>query len=169
MFFRNMKYEDFAKQLTDVNMKKGDFDSFLIPDLLMKRADAHLQAGDYRRAIADYQRTANGFEYGRKTVDRWHLVSKGTQELYIDSETAELDSQGLPKFWVKLVDTKPTAKGAYIVQQWTVDCRLKKIKLSSFLKYDAKGNVLGSDDNETGWESTVPDSLGEQLYKGMCH
>jgi tetratricopeptide (TPR) repeat protein len=32
MFFRNMKYEDFAKQLADVNMKKGDFDSFLIPD-----------------------------------------------------------------------------------------------------------------------------------------
>lgn len=169
MFFRNMKYEDFAKQLTDVNMKKGDFDSFLMPDLLVKRADTYLQAGDYRRAIADYQRTANGFNYGRKTVDRWHLVSKGSQELYIDSETADFDNQSLPKFWVKLVDTKPTANGAYTVEHWAVDCRLKKIKLFSFLKYDAKGNVLGSNDNETNWESTVPDSLGEQLYKGMCH
>jgi hypothetical protein len=120
MFFRNMKYEDFAKQLTDVNMKNGDFDSFLIPDLLVKRADTYLQADDYRRAIADFQRTANGFDYGHKTVDRWHLVSKGSQELYIDSETAGFDNQSLPKFWVKLVDTKPTAKGAYTVEQWAV-------------------------------------------------
>lgn len=169
MFFRNMKYADFAEQLIDVNMKKGDFDSFLIPDLLVKRADTYLQTGDYRRAIADYQRTANGFDYGRKTVDRWHLVSKGSQELYIDSETADFDNQSLPKFWVKLIDTKPTAKGTYTVEQWAVDCRLKKIKLFSFLKYDAKGNVLSSNDNESGWESTVPDSLGEQLCKGMCH
>jgi tetratricopeptide (TPR) repeat protein len=169
MFFRNMKYEDFAKQLTDVNMKKGDFDSFLIPNLLVKRADAYLLAGDYKRAIADYQRTAGGFDYGRKTVDRWHLVSKGSQELYIDSETAEFDNQSMPKFWVKLVETKPTARGAYTVEQWAVDCRLKKIKLLSFLKYDAKGDLLGSNDSETGWESTVPDSLGEQLYRGMCH
>jgi hypothetical protein len=70
---------------------------------------------------------------------------------------------------VKLVDTKSTAKGAYTVEQWAVDCQLKKIKLFSFLKYDVKGNVVGSNDSETGWESTVPDSLGEQLYRGMCH
>jgi hypothetical protein len=169
MFFRNMKYEDFAKQLTDVNVRKGDFDTFLIPDLLVKRGDTYLQAGDYRRAIADYQRTANGFAYGRKTEERWHLASKGSQELYIDSETAEFDNLNLPKFWVKLVDTGPTAKGTYAVERYAVDCRLKKINLFSFLKYDAKGTVLSSDDNETGWQSTVPDSLGEQLYKGMCY
>ena len=156
------------KQLTDANMKKGDFDSFLMPNLLVKRADTYLRAGDFRRAIADYQRTASGFDYGRKTVDRWHLVSKGNQELYIDSETAEFDNQSLPKFWVKLVDTKPTAKGAYTVEQFSVDCRLKKIKIHSVLKYDSEGKVLDSNDNETGWESTVPDSLGELLYKGMC-
>jgi hypothetical protein len=170
MFFRNMKYEDFAKELTDVNMKKRDFDSFLMPDLLVKRADTYLRAGDIRRAIADYQRTASGFEFGRKTMDRWHLVSKGSQELYIDSETAELfDNQSLPKFWVKLVDTKPATKGAYVVEQWAVECKLKKIKLFSFLKYDPKGNVLDSNDSATEWESTVPDSFGEQLYRGMCH
>ena len=169
MFFRNMKYADFVRELTDVNMKKGDFDSFLVPDLLVKRADTYLKAGDYRRAIADYQRTANGFEYGRKTVDRWHLVSNGSQELYMDSETAEFDNQNLPKFWVKLVDTKPTTKGAYTVEHWAADCQLRKIKLFSVLKYDAKGSVISSNDYETDWESTVPDSLGEQLYRGICH
>jgi tetratricopeptide (TPR) repeat protein len=169
MFFRNMKYEDFAKQLTDVNMKKGDFDSFLLPDLFVKRADAYLKSGDYRRAIADYRRTAGGFAYGRKTLDRWHLISKGSQELYIDSETAELDNPSSPKFWLKLVDTKPTVKGAYTVEQWAVDCQLKKVEIFSFIKYDAKGNVLASNDSPTGWESTAPDSLGEQLYTGMCH
>jgi tetratricopeptide (TPR) repeat protein len=169
MFFRNMKYEDFAKQLIDVNVKKGDFDSFLIPDLLVKRADAYLQSGDYRRGIADYQRTANGYAYGRKTVDRWHLISKGSQELYIDSETAELDNPSLPRFWLKLVNTIPTVKGTYTVEKWAVDCQLKKVEIFSFIKYDAKGNVLGSNDYATGWESTAPDSLGEQLYRGMCH
>jgi tetratricopeptide (TPR) repeat protein len=166
MFFPNMKYEDFAKQLTEVN--RGDFDTFLIPDVLVKRGDAYLKAGDLRRAITDYQRAAAGFAYG-KNLDRWHLVSKGNQELYLDSETAEFDDPNLPKFWVKLVDTSPTAKGAYDVEQYAVDCRLKKIDLFSLLKYDAKGTVLGSNDNETGWASTVPDSLGEQLYRGMCH
>ena len=135
----------------------------------MKRGDAYLIAGDFRRAIADYQRASNGFDYGRKTVDRWHQVSKGSREIYMDSETAEFDNPAIPKFWVKMVDTAPTAKGAYEVEQWGVDCRLKKINLFSFLKYDAKGNVTSSNDTESGWASTVPDSLGEQLYRGMCH
>lgn len=169
MFFRNMKYEDFAKELTDVNVKKGDFDSFVIPNLLVKRADTYLQAGDYRRAIADYRRTANGFEYGRKTTDRWHLVANGSPDLYIDSETAEFDNQNLPNFWVKLVDTKPSTKGAYTVEHWAVDCRLRRVKLFSVLRYDAKGNAIGANDHETAWDSTVPDSLGEQLYRGTCH
>ena len=69
---------------------------------------------------------------------------------------------------MKLVDTKQTTKGAYVVEQWAVDCRLKKTKILSLLKYDAKGKVLDSNDSETGWESTVPDSLGEQMYRGMC-
>ena len=168
MFFRNMKYEDFARQLTEVNAKKGDFDSFLIPDLLAKRAEAYLRAGDYRRGIYDYQRSASGFDYGRKTVDRWHSVTKGTPELYIDSETAEFENPNLPKFWMKFVDTKQAIKGAYAVEQWSVDCRLKKTKTLSHLKYDSNGKVLDSSNIETGWQSTVPDSLGEQIYKGMC-
>ena len=168
MFFRNMKYEDFARQLMQVNLKKGDFDSFLIPDLLAKRADAYLRAGDYRRGITDYQRSADGFEYGRKTVSRWHVVSSSSQELSIDSETAEFDNQSSPRFWIKLLDTKQATKGAYKVEQWVVDCNVKKIKIHSFLAYDARGKVLDSNDRETGWESTVPDSLGEQIYKGMC-
>ena len=53
-------------------------------------------------------------------------------------------------------------------EKWAVDCGLKKVKLFSFLKYDAQGDLLGSNEGENTWESTVPDSLGEQLYRGMC-
>jgi hypothetical protein len=78
MFFRNMKYDDFAKQLTDVNLKRGDFDNFLIPDLLVKRGDTYLMAGDFRRAITDYQRAANGFDYGQPQRPKVLTTSNNT-------------------------------------------------------------------------------------------
>lgn len=169
MFFRNMKYEDFAKHLTDPSRK--DFDTFLIPDLLVKRGDTYLKAGDFRKAITDYQRATNGFVYGRKVIDRWHLASKGPNgELYLDSQTAEFPGTDSARFWLKEVDTRKAAKGTYTVEQYAVDCRMKRINVLTFLKYNADGgNAIASSDVESGWQSIVPDTLGEQLYVGMCH
>jgi tetratricopeptide (TPR) repeat protein len=169
MFFRNMKYEDFAKQLTDPS--REDFDTFLIPDVLVKRGDTYLKAGEFRKGITDYQRATNGFAYGRKVVDRWHLASKSPNgELYIDSQTAEFADTNSARFWVKNLDTKKTAKGSYTVEQYAIDCRMKKINMLSFLKYNSDGGAaIASSDVESGWQSIVPDTLGEQLYLGMCH
>jgi tetratricopeptide (TPR) repeat protein len=169
MFFRNMKYDDFAKQL--MNTSREDFDTFLIPDLLVKRGDTYLKAGDFKKAITDYQRATNGFAYGRKALDRWHLASKGPNgELYLDSQTAELSDTDSARFWVKEVNTRPTAKGAYTLERYAVDCRMKRINMLSFLKYNANGgNAIASSDVESGWQPIVPDTLGEQLYLGICH
>jgi tetratricopeptide (TPR) repeat protein len=169
MFFRNMKYEDFEKQLTDPSRK--DFDTFLIPDLLVKRGDTYLKTGDFRKAITDYQRATNGFAYGRKVVDRWHLAPKGPNgELYLDSQTAEFADSNSARFWLKDVDTRKTAKGTYTIEQYAVDCRMKRINMLSFLKYNSDGgNAIASSDVESGWQSIVPETLGEQLYVGMCH
>jgi len=167
MFFQNMKYEDFAKQLMDTT--RQDFDTFLIPDVLVKRGDTYLKSGDFRRAIIDYQRAANGFAYGRKVIERWHLLSKGPQkELYVDSQTAEFNDANLAKFWIKEVDVTKVGNGGYTVEQYAVECRTRKINLLSFLKYASDGAVIASSSVEGGWESTVPDSLGEQLYLGVC-
>ncbi|MBZ5526817.1 MAG: tetratricopeptide repeat protein [Acidobacteriia bacterium] len=169
MFFRNLKYEDFAKQLKDLS--REDFDTFLIPDLLVKRGNTYLKLGDFRKAITDYQRATNGFAYGRKVLDRWHLASKGPNgELHLDSQTAEFAGSDSARFWVKEVDTRSTAKGTYTVEQYAVDCHMKRINELSFLKYNAAGgNAIASSDVESGWQSVVPDTLGEQLYLGMCH
>jgi len=169
MFFRNMKYEDFAKQLMDPS--REDFDTLLIPDVLVKRGDTYLRAGEFRKGITDYQRATNGFAYGRKFVDRWHLASKNPNgELFLDSQTAEFADASSAIFWVKNVDTRKTAKGSFAVEQYAVDCRLKKINMLAFLKYNSDGGAAtASSDVESGWQSVVPDTLGEQLYLGMCH
>jgi tetratricopeptide (TPR) repeat protein len=168
MFFRNLKYEDFAKALMDPS--REDFDTFLIPDVLVKRGDTYLKAGEFRKGITDYQRATNGFAYGRKVVDRWHVASKGSSaELYLDSQTAEFADAKSAKFWIKEVDTKKTSKGSYELEQYAVDCRLKQINMLSFLKYNSDGGAaIASNEVESGWQSVVPDTLGEQLYVGMC-
>jgi tetratricopeptide (TPR) repeat protein len=169
MFHGNMKYEDFARQLTETN--KEDFDTFLVPDVLVKRGDTYSKTGDFRKAITDYQRASSGFPYGRKDIDRWHLVAKGTKtELYIDSQTAELADPNSSKFWVKEMNTASTGKGDYSLEQYAVDCRNKKINMLSVLNYKGSGGqATSSSDLESGWQSIVPDTLGEQLYSGMCH
>lgn len=168
LFFRNMKYEDFAKQFMDPN--REDFDTFLIPEVFVKRGNTYLKAGDFRKAVTDYQRGTNGFAYGKKTIDRWHLLSQGPgREVYLDSQNAEISDANTAKFWIKEVDTKQTTRGTYTLEKYAVDCRDERIDMLSFLKYKADGgNAIASSDVEAGWQSIVPDTLGERLYHGMC-
>jgi tetratricopeptide (TPR) repeat protein len=169
MFSQNLKFDDFEKELTEVNLTK-DFDNFILADLFVKRAGTYLMLGDYRSAIIDFRRAAEGFAYGKKTAERWHLVSKGkNKELYIDSQTAEDIASNNPKLWTKFADTAPSTKGEYSLYRYEFDCRQRAINALSMTKYDSKGTVLGSSDYETGWQTITPDSFGEQLYSGMCH
>ena len=125
--------------------------------------------GDYRRAIIDFRRAAEGFAYGKKTAERWHLVSKGKDtDLYIDSQTAEDIYSNTPKIWTKFVDTAPSTKGAYSLYEYEFDCRLQKINALAMTKYNSKGTVVSSSEYESGWQIITPDSFGENLYSGIC-
>jgi tetratricopeptide (TPR) repeat protein len=169
MFSQNLKYDDFAKQLTEINLKK-DFDDFILADLFVKRAGTYLMLGDYRSAIVDFRRATEGFAYGKKTAERWHLVSKGrSTELYIDSQTAADINSNNPKLWTKFVETAPSTRGEYSLYRYEFDCQQRTINTLSMIKYNSKETPISSSDYETGWQTITPDTFGEQLYTGMCH
>ena len=89
--------------------------------------------------------------------------------MYLDSQNAEISDANTAKFWIKEVDTKQTTRGTYTLEKYAVDCRDERIDMLSFLKYKADGgNAIASSDVEAGWQSIVPDTLGERLYHGMC-
>jgi hypothetical protein len=56
--YPNMKYEDFSKGFLH---NEESFSSTVIPDLYLKRSDAYLKAGKWRRAANEFRRAMNGF------------------------------------------------------------------------------------------------------------
>jgi hypothetical protein len=102
--------------------------------------------------------------YGKKTAERWHIVSKGKNtDLYIDSQTAEDINSNNPKLWTKFIETAPTGKGSYTLARYEFDCRQRKLNSLSTSRYNSTGTILSTSDFETGWQIIKPDSFGEQL------
>jgi tetratricopeptide (TPR) repeat protein len=167
VFFSGMKYQDFAEHFATNNSDHGDFIS---ANIFIKRGDAYLKGSDYRRAVADYQRALRAYPDSAQYTDRWHSVfNTSASEMYLDSQTVEYPTADIAQFWIKLVDTKQPANGTYELEHYAVNCRTKMVNTLAYLKYNSSGNVTSSVDSPSGYKSVVPDTLGEQLYSGMCH
>jgi tetratricopeptide (TPR) repeat protein len=170
MFFSNMDYAVFAKQLLDENAKRGGWNlSTVMPEQYVKRGDYYIGAGNYRAALTEYRRALDGFPESAQWTERWRFLFKSaTDELYVDGRTAEFSETGMATFWLKLVNTSTNAKGTSTVQNYSINCRSKTLNVLSVTRYDTSGTVTASSQYESGPQTIIPDTIGERLYLGMC-
>jgi tetratricopeptide (TPR) repeat protein len=159
-YFPTMSSADFAGQL----QKNKPFDDFILADLYGNRGDVYVSANKFRQASADYNRARQ--VYTHYTMDRWKALSKGVSENYfIDAQTLDFSRGTIVSLWVKSQGAKSKN---YEQTNYEIDCSRQKIKAASYIRYDSQGNALRSG-SEKDWQNVAPETLGELLYRGMCH
>jgi tetratricopeptide (TPR) repeat protein len=162
LFGPELEYSVIAKRLIE---GKGE-SQFLYGSQYEHRGDAYLRLGDFRRGVLDFNRIFKGIPDYANALERWRLLgaTPDGQELYLDVKTAVFASSEPSLLWLKTVGKAPT----HTVEAYEVDCKLRRINQTSAIVYDADGKILRSSDASRGWQPIVPDSMGEQLYNGMC-
>jgi len=162
LFFPQMEYEVFAKQLMEEN---GKWTVSLLNELYEKRGDTYLKAGDYRRGVMDLNRIFKGMPNFAEGTDRWRAlgIHGDGGEMYLDAKTAEFSTDGPVRLWVKTVGKKETETSAY-----ELDCASKRINETTSIAHDPAGKVVRSSEVGSGWQRIIPDTIGEQLYNGAC-
>lgn len=162
LFAPQYKADAFKKLMTKENGKWG---VSLLNDLYEKRGDAYLSIGDYGRGILDFQRIFTGMpDYGKST-ERWRgLGAFGhEQKFYLDVKASEPLSKPYPRLWVKRVGGKQSE-----VMEFQLDCLSRRLRQVSEVIYDTNNNVVGESSAGENWSDVTPDTLGEQLWSGVC-
>jgi tetratricopeptide (TPR) repeat protein len=162
LFWPNMEYVGFAKQLTNEN---GKWAISLLNELYEKRGDTYLRSGDFRRGILDFRRIFKGMPNFADSTERWRALGRtGNQEGYfLDAKSAEFPSDGPVRLWVKFAGKKETQTVEY-----ELDCKTRHMNVASTVTYDSNGTVLTSSEVSNGWQRIIPDTIGEQIYNGAC-
>jgi tetratricopeptide (TPR) repeat protein len=161
LFFPQMEYKVFAKQLIEENGKWG---ISLLNDLYEKRGDGYLKTGDYRRGVLDFVRIFKGIPNFAESTDRWRMLGRSTDgDYYLDVKTVEFSADGPVHLWIKTTGRKETQTVAY-----GIDCKARRLNTTSSVAYDSSGKVSSSSDLSGEWHPIVPDTLGEQLFIGAC-
>ena len=162
LFWPEGAYQDF----TDRFLTNGDTSSSWLPEaaLYVGRGDVYLQLGDFRSAVADFNRVFRAFpDY---PLERWRTLSTTANgaTLLIDAKTIELPTNELGHLWTKT--TNPG--GGHSVQGYDVNCRTKQLNAASLVVYNAQGGLVRSTDGIRAWQRVIPGTIGEQLFNGLC-
>ena len=162
LFWPNMEYVGFAKQLTEEN---GKWAISLLNELYEKRGDTYLRLGDFRRGILDFRRIFEGVPNFADSIDRWRALGRTADQAdyFLDAKSAEFPSDGSVHLWVKMVGKKETQTVEY-----ELDCKTRRISRASTVTYDSNGKLLSSSEVSSGWQRVIPDTIGEQIFNGAC-
>lgn len=162
LFWPNMEYAGFAKQLTDEN---GKWAISLLNELYEKRGDTYLRSGDFRRGILDFRRIFKGMPNFADSTERWRALGRtaNQEDYFLDAKSAEFPSDGPVRLWVKSAGKKETHTVEY-----ELDCKTRHMNVASTVTYDSNGTVLTRSEVSSGWQRIIPDTIGEQIYNGAC-
>ena len=161
-FFPELKYEDFANRF----LSQGAMPSTVLPDLYLKRSDAYLKNGNWRRASIEFRRAVNGFPAYAEAVERWREIGQTADgRSYIDMKTFNDTRNDSIKFWVK--EDHGPRDGPYSLFLYELNCGARRIRNSALARYDASGNPTARREGGT-WQTIAPDTIGERLYDGIC-
>lgn len=161
LFWPNMEYTAFLKEL-DGN---GNWEISLLNELYEKRGDTYLRSGDFRRGILDFRRIFKGIPNFADSTDRWRTLGRTAdqEDYFLDVKSAEFPTDGPVRIWLKFVGKKETQ-----MVENELDCKTRRINRASIVTYDSAGTVQTSSEESSGWQQIIPDTIGEQLYNGVC-
>lgn len=138
--------------------------SFLFSDLYEKRGEAYLSNGDYLDGIRDYQRIFAGMPQYGKFIHRWHVLGNfgRNEKFYLDVKGSDVSLRD-PRLWVKEASPKRSE-----VIDFDLGCTSDQVRTISSVTYDSAGIAVEQSSMPSDWSAIVPDSLGEELWDGVC-
>ena len=100
-------------------------------------------------------------------VERWRLIVRSTsREYYLDIRTVDVSNAAAVKCWLKTSKTEGQVSSSS-VEEMELNCSSRNLNIVSATTYASNGTVL-STVYRPGWQSVVPDTIGEALFNGMC-
>lgn len=162
-FWPEYEYSVFAKHIAE---NKGDWAISGLNELYEQRGDAYLRTGAFRNAVSDFNRILKAIPIFATGLERWRLLgsSAGGEQYYLDVKTVEFSRNDPARFWLKTVNKNES----YLVQSHEINCKGRRLNVTSRVLYSPNGQVVNSSDTSSGWQRIIPESLGEKLYNGMC-
>jgi tetratricopeptide (TPR) repeat protein len=165
-------YDVFAKSFVVTADETSGLAASFLSENYAHRGDAYWLSKDYRKAILDYQRIFTGLpKYIKEypdAFDRWKVFAATSDgEEYIDVRTVDYSQPKIVKLWVKTIEKKVGKPPTSGLREAHINCGSRMIDILSVTNYDVQGKPVGSV-NTAGWETILPDTLGEALYDGMC-
>lgn len=169
-FYSNLKYEDFVE-----NFKKTEkgYSSSIVAELYEGRGDAYLNVGNYRKAVADYNRIGKIQLYYVDNMDKWKPIhSYIDNKQFINTKRVHVQEDKV-SFWLKSEYSRPKKKAtkflASTIDNVEIDCSEQKLRIIAEVQYDSKGRVLNNWENSySDWERVIPDTVGESWYESWC-
>ena len=163
-FFPNSSYENFAEGFLHKNGSFG-FPNFVIADLYLERSDAYLKEGNWHAAKLDFRRAQRGYLNAPDAIERWREINPLVDtRVYVDMKTFNDERHQVINLWIKEVRGN---NGPYAVEQFSLNCDTRQVRLISSASYDATGGVIG-ERRGSNWTNIVPETLGEKLHDGVC-
>ncbi|MDE3148192.1 MAG: hypothetical protein KGL37_01875, partial [Acidobacteriota bacterium] len=84
------------------------------------------------------------------------------EKYYLDTKASE-PLVNPARVWVKRVGAERSE-----VIEFQLECSSHQLRATSNAVYDAKGSLIGGSDVPGFWTDIAPDTLGEQLWNGIC-
>ncbi len=162
-YYPNISFEDFAKSLLHDNKEYTGGTS--LADAYISRGDTYLAKGNFRNVAKEYTRAISENHYYADIVssNRWKIILRNP-DISVDTQTLDFTKGNTVSLWLKSVSANSKS---YSEQNYQIDCSGKRIKSVSLTDYDAYGDAMNTT-GEQGWQSIVPESIGEVLHNGMC-
>lgn len=163
LFWAEYDYSAFAASIAK---NKGDWAISELNELYEQRGDAYLRTGEFRKAVNDFNRILRAIPLFATGLGRWRSVgsSREGEQYYIDVKTVEFSHTDPARLWLKTVNKDETNT----VQSYEIDCKARRLNVTSTILYGPADEVVSSSESSTGWQRIVPETQGEQLYNGMC-
>jgi tetratricopeptide (TPR) repeat protein len=92
---------------------------------------------------------------------RWRLLTD--KNVSYDTETF-IEKLGLITAWIQYKD----ADGSYSKVLTEINCKTAKIRSVQSLDYNKTGDLIRNTERSGNWQSFVPETKGEQMYKIFC-
>lgn len=155
----NISPTDFAAQIAKISQP---FEDSILAGLYSSRGDAYWSENNFKKAVAEYTRVAGADS--TYDLNRWKMFSSNLNTTsYLDTQTLDVSTSTV-SLWVRTINNNTSN---YNEQNYQIDCAGKRIQSLTSVSYDAYGNELNTL-GQQGWESVIPQSMGEVLYNGVC-
>jgi Flp pilus assembly protein TadD len=160
--YPNWEYKQFAEMFLKQDDKKG-WASTIMPELYVNRGDAYLLAGNWKKALREFERAMKGYPDYAEAIDRWRSIAKGGDtDIHLDFKTISQSDTNVIGCWIK------TNKYAQeYLENYEINCVSRQINQLESINYNESGKGIRMN-GYRGWQRIVPDSFGEILFNHLC-